>query len=592
MADGENSRRAESGDFAHPRIVSKAIAGVEGANAGMGGSLDQAAATADSIAYAQICQTNDGYDGEYWNQLDALYEGGRRLLRDRAMLERIFPRHRGESDAIYSERTKRALYIPYAAEILDYIVAQLTAEPLRLHLDEDQEIPPFYAEFVKDVSPPGGERLDISALIKRQILRALICRTAWTLVDLPSMPRDMNGASIFSDLASQEKSGALNAYVICIDPISVIDWEEDEAGELEWVVVHTRESKRRGLQGNRNAITERWMYYTRGTWELYEISYPKDKPPTEKTPVPLVRAGVHTFGRVPLDRLTLPSGLWAMNKLENLAREHFNKRSALSWAEFQSLFQELYEFLAPEEAGKGATIGENQQDASRALNQRRGQGFIQQRGSQDRAEFVGPDSGPFAHAMASCDNIRDEMHRVTHQMALTVDNSAAALGRSGESKGQDKAATCVVLQALGQVGRDHAEKILRMVSSVRGEEDLVTKWHAKGMDEFDDADVGGLVEEAVSLETVSIKSPTFHRKHQAKLAKVILGEELDEDDIKQIEKELDENITDEEFDPEAIAAKEAEERDALLAAKGPPGGNVRPTNKPKGGSAPPSGGKP
>lgn len=499
------------------------------------------------LRYATLTQTHPQYDADYWGQLNALYEGGKALLRDHGLMEKIFPRHRNEVPEVYAERVKRAFYIPYAAEIIDHVVALLTAQPIEMALDGEDEPkwPPFYDDFFKDCSPPGGDRQTFNTLLKKQVLRALLFRRAWTLVDLPD--RD---PSMFASLADQERAGALSAYAVSIHPSCVVDWEEDEAGELIWALVHTVSSRRAGVEAKRDVITRTWTLYTRDEWKKYRLDLSKDKQPDENTVVPLIARGVHAFGRVPFERLDVPDGLWAMNKLEGLAREHFNKRCALSWAEFQSLFSELYEFLAPETGAAGAPIGEAQQNPSRAFSQPRGQGFVQKLGHQDDARFVGPPSEPFDHAMKSCNNLRDEMHRVTHQMALSVDNSAAALKRSGDSKAQDKAATAVILTALGQLVREHAEAIMNMVARGRQEKDLVGKWAAQGMEKFDAVSLSDMLDGLEKLETAGgIQSATFKRRHQYAVAKALLGDEATDEDFEDIEKELEQNITNESVVP-------------------------------------------
>jgi hypothetical protein len=293
-------------------------------------------------------------------------------------------------------------------------------------------------------------------------------------------------------------------------------------------------------------------------WERYELRHDKDIVPKERTPVPMVAAGVHTFGRVPLERFELPDGLWAMAKLEGPAREHLNKRCALSWGEIQTLLPELYEFLGPEEGGI-MPISENQENSARALSQTRGQGYVQVRGAADKAEFIGPDSAPFTHVMKSCDNVRDEMHRITHQMALSVDNSAAALGRSGDSKAQDKAATGVILTAVGILVRLHAEAILNLVSLARGDSELIGIWSASGMEKFDGVQVSDAIKEAIDIDLLGIESPTFRRLHRFSVCRLILGDDATVDDLDSIKEELEKNIPDEVPTPAEVSSMMTQE---------------------------------
>ena len=74
-----------------------------------------------------------------------------------------------------------------------------------------------------------------------------------------------------------------------------------------------------------------------------------------------------------------------MNKIESIARELLNKRCALSWAEFKSLYPVLYEFMQDEDPE--ACAGGVAEDNDRAVNQTRGIGYVQERAEKDRAEF-------------------------------------------------------------------------------------------------------------------------------------------------------------------------------------------------------------
>jgi hypothetical protein len=513
-----------------------------------------------TVKYEKLLQRNPEFDGDYWEQLCALYSGGRKLLNNKALLERIFPRHRDEVPRVYEERKRRAFYVNYAAEIVDFIVANLMSEPYEITVGEDAEggesWPPFYDDFQKNVAPDGAEKMPLVALVRRQMLKALQCKTAWTLCEMPASVDEDGQAITYDSLGDQEKSGALSAWAVPLDPCAVVDWQEDDDGELLWMLVATQDAKRASIDSDRGWVTKRWMYYTADAWARYELTHEVGKEPDPETMVAATKQGRHTFGKVPVCRMALPDGLWAMDKLESLAREHFNKRSALGWAETQSLLPDLYEFLAPELPGGGAMIGENQEDPKRAVNQRRGQGYVQQRGGGDRAEFIGPDSAPFTHAMASCSDLRDEMHRVTHQMALTIDNSPSALKRSAESRSQDKAATAVVLIALAEIVRDHVQEILRMISRGRGDDKLAYQWAVQGMDDYEAEATGSLVEEAVALETISIKSPTFRKRSHFRLAKRSLGNDATPEDLEAIEQELEQNVTAEEFAPGADLALE------------------------------------
>lgn len=480
-----------------------------------------------AIPYGAMSRTHPEYDAKYWDRLKAFYAGGECLLKSRIFTD-LFPRHLNERQEVYAERVSRAFYINYAGEIIDHIVSALLMHPVQISSDEKTD--EFYKAFADDVSFGGGRTLSIHQLVRQQVLMALICRRAWTLVDFPPVAEAL-GEDLTA--ADQEKLGVMEAYALPLDPAMVMDWEETADGALIWVKTCV-DKVDRSFDSIDKYITSEYTIYRPSDWARYSIKWdPTKGEPKPTDEVALVDQGAHSFGKVPLLRLELPEGLWAMNKLESMCREYLNKRCALSWAEFKTLFQQLYEF---EGEGGDCLEGEGPgNDPNRFTNQTRGPGYVQVRGQGDRAEFVGPSSEPFSHALNSLKDLRDEMHRVTHQMALSFDNHALALRRSGDSKQQDKKDSTIILDALGQLAREHVKNIFDTVAVGRG--DSVT-FNVGGLDEYDSVDVAGSIDEATKLQTLSLPSQTFKTEYAFNLVKTVLGEKVSTETLEAIKSEL------------------------------------------------------
>lgn len=502
-----------------------------------------------TVKYQAFRRRHPSYDEKKWSICRALYAGGDKLLANDDVMAEIFPRHSVEPQEIYAERKRRAYYIPYAGEILDAIVASLTSAPVSMSpepepVGADSE---FYEKFYEDVSKPGGKKISLNQLLRDQILVALQCRTAWTLVDLPSTDHVMDEVVMgYASLADQLAAGALDAYACPIAPENVCDWEEDDSGELEWVLLRAVEKKRQGLDGDRNKVKETWTLYDRDGWARYRVEYEEKNPPPDDQDIPLDAAGNHSFGRVPIARLELPEGLAAMQKIQSIAIAHFNKRNALTWAELKSLFPVPVAYLEAADPMKPAS-----QDDSRAM-QPHAVNRMRVMSEKDRLEYFAPDTGPFEFTATDLNNLRDEMHRVLHHMALSVDNSGAALQRSADSKAIDQAVAAVVLGALGVYVREHAIDIYKLVQVGRGDE--IREWAALGMDDFDDTTAGALIEQALNLEAVQIPSATFQVEYRFGIAKRLLGAKTPQETLNKVREELEGTLTQESFD----VAKDAE----------------------------------
>jgi hypothetical protein len=494
--------------------------------------------------YKTLSQKNPEWDGPYWRRTRALYAGGRKLLADKALLQDVFPPHLAEKQHVYEERVKRAYYIPYAGEIVDMITSALFSE--QLVMESEPQADAWYETWAEDVSPPNGAKQSLRQFLKQQITTALNCKRAWTLIDMPEMEVDQPEPA---NLKEQEEIGALDAYACVLDPECVWDWECDREGLLEWVIVHYEHSKRDGLDGNRDMVTEEWVYYDRAGWKRYAVEYKKGHPPQPTDEIPLKKDGTHSFGVVPVIPLELPDGLWAMGKIESIAVAHFNKRNALSWAEYKSLFPVLTHFAAAPDPMNAIS-----EDPDRAVNQTVGQGHVVQLAAGDELKYVGPETTAYKVAQEDLNILRDEMHRVVHQMAQSVDNSGAALQRSAESKQADQSSTITVLKEFGRIVREHAVDMHEMVGRGRGETPVT--WTGKGMDAYDEDTADEKVVQAQTMELVSLPSAKFQQLFKYEVARSILGDNVSAEDLETIKEELEENITNEQFSLGVSLAKD------------------------------------
>jgi hypothetical protein len=396
--------------------------------------------------------------------------------------------------------------------------------------------------------------MNLTAYVQNRVREALVVRTAWTLVDLPPRPGSPEevgpeaGVKIES-LKDEEDAGLLRAYVCPLEAESVTDWEEDEEGELQWVCIHRRLAPR-AMPGAPARCLDRFTYYTEAEWAVFEVEYEEGKPPKETDTFRPKRGGPHSFGAVPVVRLQFPDGLWALDKLHAIARAHLNQRNAFSWSQFKHLFPLLTAYLGPETGGGGEVPSEAQQNPGRATDQVYGTGRVHVFGAKDRLEYTAPPSDVFSVAAEDLKALRDEMHRVTATMASTIDNTSTAVGRSGESKAQDKSSREVVLAAIGALAMEHLRELLTLVAMGRGDTNASARsWVVMGLREFDSVSASEAVADAQIVEGLTIPSPTFWRLYRANLAARILRSETDPATLDKIRKEIEANTPAEDFDP-------------------------------------------
>jgi hypothetical protein len=522
------------------------------------------ASAAPTVRYGDLTQTNPQYRPREWARHRALYAGGMTLLGNETLLREFIPQNQFEPAPVYALRLGVAEYTNYVGEIVDFIVASLGADPLVM--EATPPAPPFFAEFQKATD---GHQMTLGGLMRRQILTALVCQRAWTLLDLPPT----NEGAIIESAADEEQLDKLRALAFPIEPESVVDWGESPSGTIEWAIVKMVECDRDGIAGRRSRVTERYTYYTKETWERYDVTYVKDRgAPPPGTLVKRAADGTHSFGAVPLVPLTLSDGMYALAKLANLAASQFRKRSGANWMQFRAFYPQLVAYLGPELTAGGEVPSQAQQNPGRVTSATYGIGRAVEFGSNDKLEYLSPDVSILETALKDLDTGRDEMHRIMSHMALAADNSAAALGRSGDSKGQDKASAAVILGELGRVAREHAVSICTLAST--GRRDKPTTWTAHGMEEFESADAALIANEAEIVQGLAVMnlSATLRELYDFRTAKALLQGAATPDDLKAIRAEIKDAI--EKAAEEAEAAKQA----ALAAAANP--SDTPPNNSP------------
>ncbi len=120
--------------------------------------------------------------------------------------------------------------------------------------------------------------------------------------------------------------------------------------------------------------------------------------------------GLAKLGRVPLFELSVPEGLWLMNRAGSLQLEHFNKSNALSWALTMGLFAMPVIY------------------SEREWNQMVGESYYIQLGPEDRFGWTEPEGKVYQIAADNLERLQDEIYRVCYltQGGRAVERRAAA----------------------------------------------------------------------------------------------------------------------------------------------------------------------
>ncbi len=474
--------------------------------------------------YSQLLQRNPSWNAQRQAELRALYEGNEKL---EALYRKLLPQRDRERPQRYEVRLKEAQYRNYTGPILDYFASMLfvsrtvskaTSGEKKEAVDNPGE---YWSKFREDCDGGGT---DLDDFFKLTLTDAMVAGAGWLRLHQPARPA---GVEVTNQLDA-EKLGLGNCTLEHKDAKDVLDWDTGDDGRLLWAVTHKLSARRRGLDGDRKLITETWEYLTPEDVATYAITYELGKEPKPEDPVPLIGAPVpHDFGRVPLVCLDLPPALWAANRLRSPQLAHFRKTNALAWSLATSCYAMRQYFVGSPE------------DFQKQIN---GPGYEVVLHKDDKAEWDAPPAEHFAALDTEIKAEKDEIFRIANQMALGVENNAAAVGRSAESKASDAEATRVVLVAFSRIVRETIEYTLDLISRARGED---FTWSVEGLDDFAALNAAAFVENLKMLKDAgrTIPSKTFQIAVNERTAELFLPH-LDETTKAKIRKEIADGTSD------------------------------------------------
>lgn len=437
---------------------------------------------------ALLKSTHSSYDSDTWVKYESLYRGGKDF---RANIGMFLHRNPLEAEDTFRQRKAESAYRSYVGPIVDYFSSQLMAAPLTVRCNnadgsDVESLDQFYSEFKEDADGSGTDLVDLA----RDAFRtALIKGSAWLLVSMPQSPDRV------ATLADWRARGLGRARVELIQPNNVLDWERGEDGELDWVLTYSESTPRAKLSDDRGKLLSTWRYYDRTSVETFERRWdPRVDRSDPEQDVPSIGKIDHGFSRVPLVQLNLPRGLWLLNRVAEAQIEHFRLSAGLTWAIRRTCYAMPVFKMTGGNAGEGPVMGSGQ--------------FLVI-GTDDDVTWLSPPSAPFQVIADEAKSQKDEIYRVANQMANGVDNNAAAVGRSAQSKHADSASTEVCLLAYGAVVREALEKIYDTVSDGRGDQ---VRWRIGGLDRFNLNDPLSVVESAVKAQDLNVPSATFKKE--------------------------------------------------------------------------------
>jgi hypothetical protein len=417
-----------------------------------------------------------------WRRYRDLYAGGDQL-RDNG--SEYLVRRQKEPGVIYQERLVRLFYQNYIGSIIDWYAATLMHREPVVTLDQSGvQAGGFYNAFLADCDLKGSR---LSQFFRERFIEMLVCGSSHVVVDFPRV------AGHALTRAEEDASGQSRAFLVNYGPDEIINWNRDDHGGLDWIVIRSSCLKQSKVTDPKWEKETRWIYYDRENFQIYRKA-------GESSPVELVDAGRHClapFGRVPVFEMKVTEGLWLMNKAALLQLEHFNKSNALSWALTMGLF--------------AMPVVYSDKDFQPVV----GESYYVQLGKEDRFGWTEPEGKVYQIAADNLVALKDEIYRVCYLMNQAGSASGTGAHQSGLSKQLDFSTTEEVLRAYGAVVKEIMTLVLQAVAAARQDEISIG---VTGLDDFDIDEFGTELDDAKKLLQLGIGSPTLAKQVFKRLA--------------------------------------------------------------------------
>lgn len=452
---------------------------------------------------------------ELWTNLHILYHGGHLFQKNATRFLRMRPK---EDGTIYTARLDQVTYQDLLGTGLGWYAAELFEMEPDVGIKQEQPEGPgtdvapdvdyfYHHKFLKNCD---RNRTSFSNFWRDVVTKMLTFGEAWVLVDLPKRP-DPNSPEAPRNLLEQITGGYFDPFLLAYDPIQVLNYQEDEEGQLQWAVVKVSQQIETFL-GAPNVV-DRWYYFDKEMYRVYEYVHDLEEENRPKIiiqdrddpDVRMVDEGLHPlaeFHRCPIRRYVLPDHLWVANRAYLPILDHLNQDNTLTWALFMA------NLAMPVIIGDVDMTNQIMTEA----------GFIQLPAGSSY-KWTEPEGKSFQVSQARVNQLREEIFRAMYLVAQGKELSGTGAHQSGFSRQMEMASSTDILDSLGSVIVQGMQNMLIDVSDARRDERLVF-------------DVRGFhFEQAISLQDIQtidqainmiIPSETFEKELYRLIARAFL----------------------------------------------------------------------
>lgn len=232
------------------------------------------------------------------------YEGGSRYkCGTDARGAAILPQYEYETKDMHAARLSATAVVNVAQDVVPKRVGEIFSQPVARPQLDGERVDEVLAAWAKNVDRSGTS---LAEWMAARLQDALIDRMVYLGVDAPMRAVDGNGTTAPLSRADVMGDASLRPYLVHAAVDRVIDWDEDDAGNLTRIVV-AYERRTKGSLTEAARKTETWIEWTAQSWRRYA----KD----DRGRVFVEAESEHDFGRVPWLRFEPIPGMSYVGRL-------------------------------------------------------------------------------------------------------------------------------------------------------------------------------------------------------------------------------------------------------------------------------------
>ncbi len=482
-----------------------------------------------------------------WSEFGMLYEGGYQF---KAFVSQFLKKNVKELGEVYMDRSWRIGYTNLLGNIIGWYqsaafkVAPQIVKRTRNTIGEKSLVIPraegdWCADFEKDCDRGGKKFIDLF----RDCLESILLYRRWYCVlDLP-IPSESTPLT----LGEQRAQGLLDAYLCGYSPESVINWQVDGYGVLEWATIKITVESQAFLEDPK--ITDYWYHFDRQHVALYECDRKQDSiqiaGSQQVDPVATLAVGYprpHALsdrGQVPIWRVELPKGLWLANRVYLMLLNHLNLDNTLDFGLNKSNLAQLVIEGKYDDNVVVSEVGYHQLEVG------------------GKMYYLEPEGKAFETSSKRLETLEERIYKACYLQDQARTNRSTPTAQSGISKQQDKTPSRDVLSAMGDILRTGMQEIYQTVVDIRGFEIDVDVRGFDFSDKFASDDLDFLEKASV----IPVNSTRYEREIQKMAARLTLPD-ANEETIQAIDDEIDASPT-----PSEQAMQQQEANNAAMSSK-------------------------